>query len=209
LEQELEEKDLRLLVVASLPEAPEHPDRARTGSNCSTQKFMDLDNIDEMIQYLEPEVLKQFSFAFWQKANDLNSRAATIGKLLSEQGSFFRTLIKPLPQGSEQLTSSGVLLTQWKRAYSDEVIAELKLQRDKLQTEYDNLQKQLNSCRKQIKDTLRAYNLAEDRRYQQELSEYRVAAERHTLEMEQIRSAAETLRQEAQQELATLRVRVE
>ena len=34
-------------------------------------------------------------------------------------------------------------------------------------------------------------------------------AERYSLEMERVRSAAETLRQQAQQELAVLRVRVE
>ena len=78
-----------------------------------------------------------------------------------------------------------------------------------MQVEYNDLQNELNGSRKQIKDAVREYNLDEERRYQLAHGEYRVAAERHALETERIRSAAETLRQEAQRELASLRVRVE
>src|SRR3989344_2849999 len=163
---------------------------------------MEMQNIDEMISSMKSEVLAKFDFAFWKKANELNSRAATIGKLLSEQGAFFRKLVSPLPQGSSQVNQTGVVITGWKRSYSEEEAKGLQELRDRLQAEYNDLQKQLNSCRKQIKDAVREHNANEERRYQSAYGVYKVAAEKHTLEMERIRSAAETLRQEALQELA-------
>jgi len=168
---------------------------------------MEMSNIDEMIATLKPEVLAKFDLAFWMNANELNSRAAVLGKLLSEQGSFFRELVKALPKGSEQTTQTGVVITQWKRAYSEESVGELSRLRDELQAGYNDLQKQLNGCRKQIKDAVRAYNLDAERQYQAAYGPYQVAAKAHNLDMERIRSAAETLRQQALQELATLRVR--
>jgi hypothetical protein len=170
---------------------------------------MDLSNIDEMIAALSPEVLAKFDFAFWKRANELNSRAAVLGKLISESGSFFRELVKPVPKDSEKTLQTGIVITAWKRAYSSSAVTEFNLKREELQHEYNDLQKQLNGCKKQIKDAVRAYNLDEERRYQAEYGIYMVEAEKHAIEMERIRSSAETLRQEAQRELATLRVKVE
>lgn len=170
---------------------------------------MEMSNIDEMIAVLNSDVLAKFNFAFWKKANELNSRAAVLGKLLSEQGSFFRELVKSLPKGGEQITQTGVVITIWERSYSDGNLAQFAKLREKLQEEYNDLQKQLNGYRKQIKDAVRAYNLDQERQYQIVYGSYKVEAERHALEMERIRSAAETLRQEAMQELAGLKVRVQ
>lgn len=209
LQEELKNKDLQLLVVEALPEAPERPEESEPGSSCSTDRFMELGTIDEMVANLNPSVLQKFDFAFWKQANELNSRAAVLGKLLSEEGSFFRAIIKPLPKDSEKTLQSGVVITAWKRAYGPESVAEFNALREKLQSEYNDLQKQLNSCKKQVKDALRAYNLDVELQYQTAYGLYRVATEKYNLEMERIRIAAETLRQQAQQELANLRVRVE
>jgi hypothetical protein len=81
--------------------------------------------------------------------------------------------------------------------------------RDELQSEYNGLQQQLNGCRKQIKDAVRVYNLDAERQYQTAYGLYQVEERKHSLEMERIRSAAEILRQQALQEIASLRVRVE
>ncbi|MDP3899554.1 MAG: hypothetical protein Q8Q23_00545 [bacterium] len=207
LQAELQEMDLRHFVADSLPEAPVRPQPAQRGSACSTEDFMELANIDEIIANLKSDVLAQFEFAFWKRTNELNSRAAVLGKLLSEQNSFFRALVKSLPKGSEQPTQNGVIITRWKKAYSDSQLATFASQRDELQAVYNDLQQQLNGRKKQIKDALRAYNLAEERRYQTDLGIYQLAAEAHARETERIRSAAETLRQEALQELAGLQVR--
>lgn len=236
LQEQLQVMDLRLHVVETLPEAPtmpEYPDaplaptKAKLGTLCSTVAFMDLGNIDEMIANLKSEVLAKFDFAFWKKANELNARAAVIGKLLSEQGSFFREIIKPLPKGNEQVTQTGVVIFQWERSYSPEQLAEFVGLRDTLQAEYSDLQMQLNGCKKQVKDAVRAYNLEQERQYQSAYGKYQTAYASHETavreirvnhqeelkrcaqEMERIRSSAETLRQEALAELATLRVRTE
>lgn len=209
LQDELKAMDLRLHVVESLPKAPEYPGQVKTGSTCSVDRFMDLSNIDEMIASLSPEVLAKFDFAFWKRANELNSRAAVLGKLISESGSFFRELVKSVPKDSEKTLQTGIVVTAWKRAYSPDAVTEFNSKREELQLEYNNLQKQLNGCKKQVKDAVRAYNLDEERRYQAEYGIYMVEAEKHAMEMERIRSSAETLRQEAQRELATLRVKVE
>lgn len=209
LSDELQQMDLRSQVAESLPETPVRPASAKRGTVCDTDRFMDLTNIDEMIGNLNSEVLAKFDLAFWKRANDLNSRAATLGKLLSEQGSFFRELVKPLPKGSEQITQNGVVVTMWEKSYPAKSVAEFESLRDELQVEYNDLQKELNSHRKQIKDAVRAYNLDEERQYQTAYGLYRVAAEQHALEMERIRSAAEMLRQEALAELANLKVRTE
>lgn len=250
---ELETKDLRPFVaslwpkvperpvreeVKDLPEAPVKPEAAKTGAVVSTREFMELSNIDEMIAALVPDVLAQFALSFWQRANELNSRAAVLGKLLSEQGSFFRELVKPLPKGSEQTVSTGVIITLWEKTYSVEQVREFVALREKLQAEYNDLQKQLNGCKKQIKDAVRVYNLEHERQYQLafglyqvEVSEHSLAVERlredaatkhrvaleayesaygaYVVEIERLRSAAEHLRQQAQAELAALRVRVE
>ena len=206
---QLQEMDLRLQVVDTLPAAPIRPTPAETGTLCSTEQFMELSNIDEMIAQLESPVLAQFDWAFWTDANELNSRAAVLGKLLSEQGAFFRKLNDPLPKSTEQFTQTGVVITQWERAYTDAELEKFSGLRDTLQAEYNDLQKQLNGCRKQIKDAVRAFNLEQERQYQTAYSVYKVEAEKHALEMERIRSAAETLRQQALQEIATLKVRTE
>ena len=65
----------------------------------------------------------------------------------------------------------------------------------------------LDGLKKQIKDAVRAHNLDVERLYEASFSVYKVAADKHSLEMERIRSAAETLRQQALSEMATLRVR--
>ncbi|MBI2644790.1 hypothetical protein HYW94_01260 [Candidatus Uhrbacteria bacterium] len=252
MRKRLETMDLRLQIVDALPEQPQYPVReevelpeapakpllAKRGSLCDTKVFMELDNIEEMIQNLNPEVLAKFDFAFWRKANELNSQAAALGKLISEKGSFFRELIKPLPKGDKQVTQSGVVITQWVMSYSEENLGEFSRVRDELQERYDSLQKQLNGCRKQVKDAVRAYNLDEERRYQTDWSEYaakrteydaeverlqaqeeskfqaalevyRVLRQKYEVELERIRSAAETLRQQALSEMAGLRVRTE
>ena len=209
LRKELEDMDLRLHVADALPKVPALPARPASGSVCDTDDFMELQNIDEMIANLKSEVLSRFDFAFWKRANELNSRAAAIGKLLSEQGAFFRKLVSPLPQGKSETIQTGVVLTSWKRAYGEEQAAEFVQLRDHLQQEYNDLQRQLNGCRKQIKDALREYNLVEERRYQAAYGEYQIVAKAYQLETERIRSAAETFRQEALQELAALRVRTE
>ena len=209
LQEELQQMDLRLHVVEALSEAPVRPASAKRGTICGTDQFMEMANIDEMIVNLDPEVLAQFDLAFFKRANELNSRAATLGKLLSAEGSFFRELVRQLPKGSEQATQAGVIVTQWEKSYSAEQVEEFSRLRDELQVEYNDLQKQLNGCRKQIKDAVRAYNLDAERQYQLAYGSYKVEAERHSLEMERVRSVAETLRQQAQQELAVLRVRVE
>jgi hypothetical protein len=209
LQDELKGMDLRPFTGEVIPEAPASPSPAKRGSTCSTDAFMELSNVDEMIAALNPEVLAKFDFAFFRSANELNSRAAALGKLLSEGGSFFRELVKSLPKGDEKLTQTGCLVTTWERSYSEEQLGEFSRLRDELQAEYNGLQQQLNGCRKQIKDAIRAYNLDAERQYQSAYGSYRVLAEKHALEMERIRSAAETLRQHAQAELAALRVRVE
>lgn len=209
LQEELKGMDLRLRVAEALPEAPVRPESAKRGTVCETDRFMDMSNIDEMIAALNSEVLAQFDLAFWKRANELNSRAATLGKILSEQGSFFRELVKSMPKGSDQATQNGVIITSWEKSYRPEQVEEFSRLRDELQTEYNDLQKQLNGCRKQVKDAVRTYNLDEERQYQVRYGSYKIEAEKHALEMERTRSAAEALRQQAQQELATLRVRVE
>lgn len=209
LQDELQQMDLRIQVAEVLPEAPARPLSAKRGTSVETDRFMDMTNIDEMIGSMNSEVLAKFDLAFFKRANELNSRAAALGKLLSEQGAFFRELIKPMPKGSEQATQTGVIITTWEKSYPAEGVAEFEGLRDEMQVEYNDLQKQLNSCRKQIKDAVRAYNLEQERLYQTAYGLYRVAAEQHALEMERIRSAAETLRQEALAELANLKVRTE
>ncbi len=236
LQERLEVMDLRLFVVEKLPEAPPSPERpqepseptrAKSGTVCDTPVFMMLGNIDEMIAGLKPEVLARFDFAFWKRANELNARAAVIGKLLSEQGSFFREVIKPLPSGGEQVTQAGVVIFRYEKAYSPDELVDFVRIRETLQAEYNDLQKQLNGLKKQIKDAVRAYNLEQERQYQAAYGEYRLAyasyqaavkellvnhqdaLKRHAQEMERIRSSAETLRQEALAEMATLRVRTE
>jgi hypothetical protein len=208
LQKELEVLDLRLYVVVGtpptaperpafpeapeepvLPEAPESPERPARGTVCSTEAFMELQNIDEMIASLKSEVLATFDFVFWKRANELNSRAATLGKLLSEQGAFFRKLVTPLPKGKSETTTSGVVITSWKRAYTPEGAIELGRTREDLQAEYNDLQKQLNGCRKQVKDAVREYNLAEERQYQVALNAYRLATETHRLAVGRIRTA--------------------
>ena len=234
LEARLQDMDLRLFVAESLPEAPVRPifsdapkvpKRGELGTICGTAEFMDLANIDQMIANLKTEVLQKFNSPFWRKANELNARAAAIGKLLSEQGSFFREITKPTPKGSEQVTQTGVAIFRWEKSYSDEQIAEFVALRDFLQAEYTDLQKQLNGLKKQVKDAVRAYNLEVERQYQAGYGQYQLAhasylaavneiqanyqneLTKHTQEMERVRSSAETLRQEALAELATLRVR--
>ncbi|HEY4528247.1 MAG TPA: hypothetical protein VJJ48_00265 [Candidatus Paceibacterota bacterium] len=209
LQEELQHMGLRQHVAEVLPEAPVRPLPAKRGTVCETDRFMEMTNIDEMIGAMNSEVLAKFELAFFVRANGLNSRAAALGKLLSEQGSFFRELVKPLPKGSEQATQTGVIVTQWEKSYPAETVAEFEVLRNELQAEYNDLQKQLNGCRKQIKDAVRAYNLDAERQYQLRYGSYQVEAERYSLEMERIRSAAETLRQQAQQQLAALRVRAE
>jgi hypothetical protein len=236
LQEQLQSMDLTLFAVESMPVAPERPEapeaplppaRTALGTLCGTDAFMELANIDEIIAQLKPQVLEKFDFAFFKRANGLNSRAAALGKLLSEQGSFFRQLIKPLPKGGEQLTQNGVVITSWKRAYSEEQLKEFAEFRDTLQSEYNNLQMQLNGCKKQIKDAVRAYNLQQERLYQEVYSdymlryaeyqtaikkqsdEYRQAVNAYAVDMERVRSSAETLRQQALAELADLRVRAE
>jgi hypothetical protein len=209
LQAELERMDLQQFVADAMPVAPSRPKSAGRGTSVETDRFMEMGNIDEMIAALEPAVLSTFDLAFWKRANELNSRAAALGKLLSEQGSFFRELVKPLPRGNDQIIHNGVVVTLWERAYSPDKLTEFSRLRDELQEKYNDLQKQLNGCRKQIKDAVRAYNLGEERRYQLEYGQYRVDAERYALETERIRSAAETLRQQALQEIAALRVRTE
>lgn len=209
LHGELEGMDLEPFVADVLPGAPAMPDRADRGSVCRTEAFMDLQNIDEMVASLKSEVLEKFDFAFWKMANELNSRAAVLGKLLSEQGAFFRRLVAPLPQGKSETNQTGVVITSWKRAYDTEAVAEFATARDQLQAEYNDLQRQLSGCRKQIKDALREHNLAEERSYQAAYGAYQVAAKAYEVELERIRSSAETFRQEALQEIASLRVRTE
>lgn len=252
LRKRLESADLRLFVVDALPDQPQYPERrevefpdapkkpasAKRGSTCDTKVFMELDNVEELIQNLNPEVLAKFDFAFWRKANELNSQAAAIGKLISEKGSFFRELIEPLPKGGKQITQNGVVITQWEMNYSEGALKELSRVRDELQERYNSLQQQLNGCRKQVKDAVRAYNLDEERRYQSDwsayaakrteydaeieklqaqeesryqaaLEVYRSLREKYEGEIERIRSATETFRQQALSEMASLRVRTE
>lgn len=208
LQEQLQRMDLRRFVAETLPTPPVRPEMAVAGTACENERFMDLGSIDEMIANLGSEVLAQFDLDFFMKANDLNSRAAVLGKLLSEKGSFFRELVRPLPKGGEQATQTGVIVTSWKRTYTDEFLAEFAQLRDELQSEYNGLQMQLNGYKKQIKDAVRAYNLNAERQYQTAFGTYQLAAQQYNLEVERIRSEAETLRQEALQELAALRVRV-
>ncbi len=209
LQEKLQRLDLRLFVVEALPVAPTRPDAPKQGTVCGTDQFMEMANIDEMIANLDQAVLGQFDYAFWTRANELNSRAATLGKLLSEQGSFFREIIKAQPKGGDQVTQGGVIITSWEKSYSETETQEFGTLRESLQTEYNDLQRQLNGCRKQVKDAVRAYNLEQERQYQSAYGVYSLAASQHALETERIRSAAETLRQEAARELAALKVRVE
>jgi hypothetical protein len=209
LQAKLQNMDLHEHVVDSLPEAPVAPLRPTVGTVCRTEEFVELQNIDEMIANLKSEVLARFDFAFWKKANELNSRAAAIGKLLSEQGAFFRRLVSVTPAGETQTVQTGVVITSWKYAYSGTEANGLVELREKLQAEYNDLQRQLNGHRKQVKDAVREYNLEQERAYQLVFGTYQIAAKAHNLEMERVRSAAETLRQEALQELASLRVRTE
>ncbi len=207
VQQQLECMDLEYLVTDAPLEAPPRPASAKSGTTCRTELFMGLSNIDEMVDNLEEPLLQQFEFAFYARANELNSKAAAIGKLISAQGAFFRELTRPLPKGSEQVTQSGVLLTEWEREYAPEELDRFATAREALRLEYEDLQRQLNGCRKQMKDAVRAYNLEEKRAYQVRLGVYRLAAEQHAHEAEHVRSAAETLRQQAQVELAALRIR--
>ena len=235
LQAELQKKDLRLYVADSLPPAPDYPVEIepptppagpKPATTCGTEAFMDLDNIDEMVTAMSAEVLTKFDFAFFTKARRLNSSAARIGKLISERGSFFRKLGQPLPQGSEQTLQGGMIVTSWERSYSPAEITAFAEYRVALQAEYDSLQKQLNGCKKEMKDAVRAYNAEQERQYQtaytayqsahsdyltavkQQNMEYEQAYKAHAVEMERIRSSAETLRQQALAELANLRVRI-
>ncbi len=234
--QRLQSMDLTLFIGEAIPtapespkfqEAPDAPPRPTIGTLSDTESFMDLGSIDEMIANMKPEVLSQFEFAFFKKANQLNSRAAAIGKLLSEQSSFFRQLVRPLPKGSEQALQSGVVITSWKKSYTPEQLTEFAQYRETLQAEYNDLQRQLNGLKKQIKDAVRAYNLQQERQYQasygqyqlkyaeyqtvvaRQQEEYQRMVNEYRVAMERVRSSAETLRQQALQEIAALRVRTE
>lgn len=202
-----------------LPTAPTAPARGKAATVCPANAFMELSTIDEMVANLNTIVIAKFDFDFWQEAVSLNAKAAAIGKLLTEKDSFFRALLKVAPNSSEQTCQTGVILTKWERSYTENEAAELQKVRDSLQEEYDRLQKQLNGMKKRVKDAVRAYNLEVEKTYQSELSKYQLEASKHRAEVdaltaqhaqavEKVRSSAETLRQEALAELATLRVRV-
>ncbi len=207
LKTQLAGMDLSAFVDQKVSEAPVRPASPATGTTCYTDKFMEMSNIDDMIANLSEPVLAKFDLAFFQKANQLNSRAATLGRLLSADGAFFRELIRSLPKGGEQVTSNGVVITSWKKSYSEGDLSKFYALREELQGEYNSLQKELNSCRKQMKDAVREYNLEQERLYQTALGAYLVAAEKHAGEKESVRASIETLRQEAMRELANLRVR--
>ncbi len=207
LQAELTGMDLSAFVDKKVSEAPVRPMPAASGTICYTEEFMEMSNIDEMIANLSEPVLAKFDLAFFRKANELNSDAATIGKLLSEQGSFFRELVRPLPKGGEQIVSNGVVITTWRKSYSDGDLSKFDALREELQAEYNNLQKELNGHRKLMKDAVREFNLEQERLYQAAWGSYAVAAEKHAVEKEAVRASIETLRQEAMRELASLRVR--
>jgi len=236
LQSQLQQKDLRLYVAEALPTAPERPteiqpptppSRPKSATSCGTEQFMDTDNIDEMIGAMNDEVIAKFNTAFFMKARSLNSRAARIGKLISERGSFFRKLSQPLPQGTEQPVQGGMIVSSWERTYGSKEVAAFAEHRQELQAEYDNLQKQLNGCKKQMKDAVRAYTAEQEQAYQKAYTayqslntdyqaavqkqnlDYQQAHKAYMVECERIRASAETLRQEALAELANLRVRTE
>lgn len=207
LQAELAGMDLSKFIDKKVSPAPVRPERAASGTTCYTEEFMEMSNIDEMIASLSEPVLAKFDLAFYTKANELNSRAATLGKLLSERDSFFRGLVRPLPRGGEQVTSNGVVITSWKKSYSDEDLGKFSALREELQSEYNSLQKELNGYRKLMKDAVREYNLEQERLYQDAWGLYTVAVKQHAVEEETVRASAETLRQEAMREIANLRVR--
>lgn len=207
LQAELTGMDLSKFVDKKVPVAPVRPAPAASGTTCYTEQFMEMTNIDEMIENLSEPVLVKFDLAFFRKANELNSRAATLGKLLSEQGAFFRELVRPLPKGGEQVTSNGVVITSWKKSYSDDDLGKFSALREELQAEYNDLQKELNGHRKLIKDAVREYNLEQERLYQTAWGVYTLAYKEHAVEEEAVRASIETLRQEAMREIANLRVR--
>jgi hypothetical protein len=223
LQDRLKMVDLTSIVgqppVAPDVKAMQVPVRKAGGTLCPSEKFMEMGNIDEMVQALNPAIFTAFDFTFWKEATELNARAAVLGKLLSEQGCFFRQLNSPLPKAEQQPTQTGVIITQWARSYNASQLEAFAQQRDRMQAEYDTLQSNLNGFKKQIKDAVRAYDLEVEKNYQAEYGAYRIEHARYSAELasqqakyaqevESIRSSAETFRQEALAELASLRIRV-
>lgn len=181
--------------------------------------FMELNSIDDMVLRMSAAALSKFKFDFFWNALQLNARAAAIGKLLSEKDSFFRQLLKPTPASSEQLVQSGSVITQWEKSYDWSTTQSFEKLRDELQAEYNKLQQELNGVKKLIKDVVREVTLAAEQNYQKEFGAYQLefakyeterkaAVEAYALQVEQLRSSAETLRQQALTELAALQIRV-
>lgn len=210
LRARLEKMDFRDLVEETMPTFPQEPAPVRTGLAVEVMSFMDMDNIEEMIGSMYDEAFRNcgLDFQFFRKATELNSRAAVLGKLLSAQGAFFRGLVRPVPASKREMVSSGVVVTTWTKTYSEEEEAEFARLRNELQEEYNSLQRELNGYKKQLKDSVRQFILAEERRYQAELSDFQLKRAAYDAKEERIRSAAEVIRQECLAEMSALRIRV-
>lgn len=174
----------------------------------STDHFMELDSIEELVKYLCLDTLNKIDADLIKTALKNESTAAVLGKQLTKKESWLKRLFStPKEQLSAQReTNFGLVLSKNVLAYDDNELEQFELLQQELYTAYTKIQSQVNGAKKIIKDTVRN-DLAEAQKiYNEEMAQYNKLANEYSAKLSEARNKAELIRQEALKELSNLKI---
>lgn len=185
---------------------PDSPRRKSLPISLSLERFVDLENLDQLIDAAQG-AHQHFSEHFFARAIEVNARAAVLGKILTSKDSFFRAVLKKAPSSLVRESGQGFQVIEYNLVYTDEELKQLESFRQQLSEEYEGLQKETNYYKASIKSRLRDLALEYEKEYQEQVALWSVSSQAESARLAEQTSRAEVKRRELQQELFNLRLK--
>ena len=170
---------------------------------------LNLDRVEEILQYIPIEVAQEIGNDNILKALGIEAECAVIGNQITRESSFLRIIQNiPVIEPEFKEMSIGIIKTEKILAYTEKEIEEfIKLFND-LEKHYSNIQGQLNGLKKIMRDTIRKHiariTLANQEKNQNYNNSLKAARELIT----QQEKDAEVIRQQLLTELSNLKIKV-
>ncbi len=175
------------------------------------ESVLNFDRVEDIVFNCNAEVLERIDANLVKNALRLESEAAVLGNEVTKKAGFLHQVLVANESlaPTETTAQFGVVIREQKLAYTEGEVESFKVLFDNLQTQYKNIQGQLNGLKKTMKDTIRLVNVEFAKKYDAELKDYYARQGEIIAKQSQIAAQGETLKQQLVTEFLTLKIQVE
>lgn len=194
----------------SLPESLDYPAR-KQAVNGLIDSVLNFDRVEDILFSCSAEVIERVDAKLVKNALRLESEAAVLGNEVTKKTGFLHQILtaNETLQPTETTAQFGVVIREQKLAYTEGEVEAFKVLFDNLQTQYKNIQGQLNGLKKTLKDTIRLVDVEFSKQYDADMRVFYLRQGEIAAKQSLIAAQGETLKQELVKEFLALKIQIE